>query len=87
MKIILKQSVLKTTATDWIYQNYEDRGDSWVDNCTQEEYVKLMYRTTLRQLKEHGVETAWVYNFGYWDDHQAEAWEINHSRKHIKDWQ
>ena len=53
----------------------------------KEEYVKLMYRTTLRQLKEHGVETAWVYNFGYWEDHQAETWEINHSRKHIKDWQ
>ena len=29
-----------------------------------------MYRTTLRQLKDHGVTTAWVYNFGYWQDHQ-----------------
>ena len=46
-----------------------------------------MYRTKLRQLKEHGVETAWVYNFGYWQDHQAETWEINHSRKHVSDWQ
>ena len=78
---------LKDYGADWIYQNYEGRGDSWVNDCTQEEYVRLMYRTTLRQLKEHGVETAWVYNFGYWDDHQAETWQINHSRKHISDWQ
>ena len=77
----------KDYGLDWIYGNYQSRGDSWINDCTQEEYVKLMYRTTLRQLKEHGVETAWVYNFGYWDDHQAETWEINHSRKHIKDWQ
>ena len=45
-----------------------------------------MYRTTLRQLKEHGVDTAWVYNFGYWQDYQAETWQINHNRKHLSDW-
>jgi hypothetical protein len=83
----IKSIGFKDYGVEWIYNNYKNRGESWVSDCTQEEYVKLMYRTTLRQLKEHGVETAWVYNFGYWQDHQAETWEINHSRKHVSDWQ
>ncbi|MDE0743496.1 MAG: hypothetical protein OSB24_06360 [Woeseiaceae bacterium] len=76
----------KDYGVEWIYTNYKNHGESWVDDCTQEEYVKLMYRTTLRQLKDHGVKTAWVYNFGYWQDYQAETWQINHSRKHLSDW-
>jgi len=76
----------KDYGVEWIFYNYEDKTNK-VTNCTMQEYVKLMYRTTLRRLKEHGVDTAWVYNFGYWDDHTAETWEINHSRKHISDWQ
>ena len=83
----LKAIGFKDYGVEWIYKNFENRGDSWIADCTQEEYVKLMYRTTLRQLKDHGVTTAWVYNFGYWQDHTAETWEINHSRKHVSDWQ
>ena len=82
----LKAIGFKDYGVEWIYQNYKNRAESWVDDCTEEEYVKLMYRTTLRQLKDHGVKTAWVYNFGYWQDHTAETWQINHSRKHLSDW-
>ena len=81
----LKSIGFKDYGVEWIYKNFENRGDSWISDCTQEEYVKLMYRTTLRQLKDHGVTTAWVYNFGYWQDH-TESWQLNHSRKHLSDW-
>jgi hypothetical protein len=82
----LRAMGFKDYGVEWIYRNYENRGESWVDDCTQEEYTKLMYRITLRQLKDHGVKTAWVYNFGYWEDHTAETWQINHGRKHLSDW-
>ena len=82
----LKALGLKDYGVEWIYNNYNNEGASWISDCTESEYVKLMYRTTLRQLKEHGVDTAWVYNFGYWQDYQAETWQINHNRKHLSDW-
>jgi len=82
----LKSVGFKDYGVEWIYNNYKTQGVSWIADCTQEEYVKLMYRTTLRQLKDNGIETAWVYNFGYWEDHQAETWQINHNRKHLDDW-
>ena len=83
----LKAIGFKDYGAEWIYKNYKDKRPNFAADCTENEYIKLMYRTTLRQLKEHGVTTAWVYNFGYWKDHQAETWEINHSRKHVSDWQ
>ena len=82
----LKAIGFKDYGVKWIYQNYKGRNTAWISDCTEQEYIKLMYRTALRQLKENGVETAWIYNFGYWEDYQAETWKINHSRKHIEDW-
>ena len=82
----LKAIGFKDYGVEWIWRNFNDRGHSWTADCTQEEYTKLMYRITLRQLKDHGVDTAWVYNFGYWKDHTAETWQINHNRKHLSDW-
>ena len=82
----LKAIGFKDYGVKWIYQNYKGRNAAWISDCTEQEYIKLMYRTALRQLKENGVETAWIYNFGYWEDYQAETWKINHSRKHIEDW-
>jgi len=82
----LKAVGLKDYGVEWIYSNYKGAGVDWIADCTETEYVKLMYRTTLRQLKEHGVETVWVYNFGYWQNYQAESWRINHDRKHLSDW-
>ena len=40
------------------YQAYKNAGASWIDDCTETEYKKLMYRMTLRRLKDHGVNTA-----------------------------
>jgi len=74
----------KDYGVQWVYENYKNK-TNLVNHCTKDQYIKLMYRTTLRRLKEHGVETAWVYNFGYWNDHTEETWTINHGRKHITD--
>jgi len=82
----LKALGFKDYGVEWIYNNYAKDNASWISDCSESEYIKLMYRTTLRRLKEHGVDTVWIYNFGYWKDHRAETWEINHSTKHIDDW-
>ena len=81
----IKALGFKDYGVEWIYNNYKKQGAGWIADCTEDEYIKVMYRTTLRRLKEHGVTTAWIYNFGYWQDAQAEAWEIDHSTKHIDD--
>jgi hypothetical protein len=80
----------KDYGVQWIYQAYSDsynydndESASWVLDCTKAEYVRLMYRETLRRLKAHGVTTASIYNFGSWNDDGA--WEVDHSTKHISD--
>ncbi len=75
----------KDYGVEWIYGNYKRQGASWVADCSLDQYTKLMYRMTLRRLKEHGVTTALIYNFGYWKDSQAELWQIDHTTKHIDD--
>tara|TARA_B100000780_G_scaffold147289_1_gene102925 strand:- start:695 stop:2383 length:1689 start_codon:yes stop_codon:yes gene_type:complete len=82
----LKAIGLKDYGVEWIYGNYKNSNVGWIENCTENQYIKLMYRTTLRRLNEHGVRTVWVYNFGYWEDKDADSWKINHSSKHIDDW-
>jgi hypothetical protein len=82
----VKSIGFKDYGVEWIYNNYKSEGASWIVDCTADEYIKLMYRTTLRRLKEHGVNSVGIYNFGYWQDDQAEFWEIDHSMKHIDDW-
>ena len=82
----LKAIGLKDYGVDWIYSNHQNYGASWIDDCTRQQYIKLMYRRTLSRLKDHGVGTVWVYNFGYWQDDQDETWQIDHSSKHLADW-
>lgn len=77
---------LKDYGVEWIYNNYKGRGASWTQDCSQTEYIKLMYRTTLKRLKDHGVNTVSIYNFGYWQDAQADAWLVDHNTKHLDDW-
>jgi len=43
-----------------------------------------MYRMTLRRLKDHGVNTASIYNYGYWND-DSDIWEVEHSTKDLSD--
>jgi hypothetical protein len=77
---------LKDYGVEWIYNNYKAKGASWLQDCTETEYIKLMYRTTLKRLKDHGVNTVSIYNFGYWQDANADAWLLNHNSKHLDDW-
>lgn len=77
---------LKDYGVSWIYSNYKNHtNEAWLNNCSQEQYVRLMYRTTLRRIKELGAEQVTVYNFGYWENSQAEHWVLDHSTKHITD--
>jgi hypothetical protein len=77
---------LKDYGVEWIYGNYKAQGASWIQDCTRIEYTKLMYRTTLKRLKDHGVNTVSIYNFGYWQDANADAWLLAQSTKHLDDW-
>ena len=82
----IKSIGLKDYGVEWIYYNYKYKGYSWIADCTANQYIKLMYRTTLRKLKDNGATSVGIYNFGYWQDDQAEFWQIDHSMKHIDDW-
>ena len=75
----------KDYGVEWIYNNYKSEGASWIADCTVDQYTKLMYRITLRRLKEHGVTLVGIYNFGYWQDHLADFWKVDHATKHIDD--
>jgi len=77
---------LKDYGVEWIYNNYKAKGASWTQDCSQKQYIKLMYRMTLKRLKEHGVNTVSIYNFGYWQDAQADAWLLAQNTKHLDDW-
>jgi hypothetical protein len=86
----LKGMGLKDYGVEWIYQGYadsynydDDESAAWVLGCTKTEYVRLMYRETLRRLKTHGATTATIYNFGYWNDDGV--WTLDHNTKHISD--
>jgi len=77
---------LKDYGVEWIYNNYKGEGASWINDCTEDQYIKLMYRTTLNRLKDHGVNTVSIYNFGYWQDAQANSWLLAPDTKHLDDW-
>jgi len=82
----VKSIGLKDYGVEWIYGNYRNDNASWIQDCTQSQYTKLMYRTTLRRLKEHGVTEVNIYNFGYWQSGNVEVWQLNHNSKHLDDW-
>jgi hypothetical protein len=75
---------LKDYGLGWIYDTYKSKEPSVVANCTRTEYIRLMYRETIRRLRDHGVTSVQIYNFGRWDD-SKQTWEVVHSTKHITD--
>jgi hypothetical protein len=81
----LKGIGLKDYSARQPYNAHKRAGSSWIDDCTMTQYKKLMYRTTLRRLKDHGVNTATIYNYGYWDVASDGSWEINHGTKDLSD--
>lgn len=44
-------------------------------NCSQEEYVKLMYLQALQAMKASGTQRAWLYNYGRWNS-ENELWVV-----------
>ena len=76
---------LKDYSAGQVYAAHQRAGTSWIADCTEIEYKKLMYRMTLRRLKDHGVNTASIYNYGYWDVTNDGAWEVNHDTKDLSD--
>ena len=83
---LIKAIGLKDYGISWIYNAYKNNSPLLLQDCTEEQYVKLMYRETLRRLKSIGVTSVWVANFGYWNN-DPEIWTVDHSTKHIKDWE
>jgi|TARA_R110002167_G_scaffold35970_1_gene114380 hypothetical protein len=82
----VKSIGLKDYGVEWIYGNYKNDGASWIADCSETQYIKLMYRTTLRRLKEHGVTEVNIYNFGYWRAGNVDVWQVAHNTKHLDDW-
>jgi hypothetical protein len=79
----IKSVGLKDYGARWIFNNYKQfTNESWVNNCTLEEYTRLQYRLTLRRLKDHGAEHVTVYNYAYWEDASAPKWTIAQESKH-----
>ena len=79
----IKAVGLKDYGIGWIYESYKNSEPSVVANCSKRQYVRLMYRETLRRLRDHGVTTVHLYNFGGWSD--VDEWEVVHSSKHVTD--
>ena len=79
----IKAIGLKDYGLGWIYEAYKNSSPSLVADCTRQEYVRLMYRETLRRLRDHGVTTVTIYNFGGWSDEGD--WEVVHASIHITD--
>ena len=79
----IKAVGLKDYGIGWIYESYKSTEPSVVAGCTKTQYVRLMYRETLRRLRDHGVTTVQIYNFGGWSD--VGDWEVVHVSKHITD--
>ncbi len=46
------QLALKIMALNGFIRIIKGRNAAWISGCTEQEYIKLMYRTALRQLKE-----------------------------------
>ena len=44
-------------------------------NCSQDEYVKLMYKQALQAMKATGVQRTWLYNYGRWNS-SGDVWVV-----------
>ena len=69
----------KDYSPGWVYDNFSAR----VPNCSKEEYIKLMYTQSLDRLKSNGATMTWLYNFGSWDDANANELTIDENNYHI----
>jgi hypothetical protein len=51
-------------------------------NCSQDEYVKLMYLQALQAMKATGVQRSWLYNYGRWNS-ENELWVVEESEYNL----
>lgn len=76
---------LKDYTPRWIYNNFKSTApaniSSWVTNCTEDQYVRLMIRLTLTRLAEVGVSEVVLFNAGPWEDANAEYWVLANDEK------
>ena len=54
----------------WSALGQNNQGD-----CSQDEYVKLMYLQALQAMKASGTQRAWLYNYGRWNS-ENELWVV-----------
>ncbi|WP_185817508.1 hypothetical protein [Shewanella atlantica] len=50
-------------------------GQSNQGDCSQDEYVKLMYLQALQAMKASGTQRTWLYNYGRWNS-ENELWVV-----------
>jgi hypothetical protein len=62
--------------------NFKDL-DAWYskpksNTCEDKiQYLSNTYIESLNRVKDLGVDTVWIYNYGYWDDFQKPIWSIS----------
>jgi len=69
----------KDYSPGWIYDSLSGK----IPNCSREEYIKLMYVQSLDRLKSNGATMTWLYNYGPWDNANANELTIDESSYHI----
>jgi len=80
----MKNIGLKDHGPEWIYGNYVRMNADWtLFDCTEEQYAKLMYRLALMEIFQTGAKTVTIYNFGYWKNANAVAWQLDWNSLHI----
>jgi hypothetical protein len=75
---IVRGISFKDYSPSWIYDGLSQ---SARDNCSKDEYVKLMYLEALQALSASGAQRVWVYNYGQWNDSQ-EPWVVAEANYH-----
>ena len=64
--------------------NFKDL-DAWyskpkINTCNDKiQYLSNVYIEGLNRVKDLGVDTVWIYNYGYWDDFRKPIWSISPS--------
>ena len=64
--------------------NFKDL-DAWfskpkTNTCNDKiQYLSNVYIESLNRVKDLGVDTVWIYNYGYWDDFRKPIWSISPS--------
>lgn len=64
------------------YLLWDGLPESQRGNCSQDEYVKLMYKQALEAMKASGSQRTWFYNYGRWNS-ENELWVVPESEYNL----